>query len=431
MGESQTIFEELGLSLLLGLLVGLQRQHSGPHFAGFRTFALVTVAGTLAAQMARATGNVWIFAAALLGVTAIVVTGRNPRAAGTADTGSITTALALLLMFVVGGNLAWGPALVAVVVGAGVAVLLQFKAELHGLAARLGDDDLKAIMQFVLLAFIVLPVLPDRAFGPQDLGWSWISDEWRQPLTVFNPHQTWLMVVLIVGVSLASYVLYRWLGTTVGLWLGGFLGGAISSTATSLSCARQCVVAPALAWNSALVIAIASSVVYLRVLLEIAAVQPELLQLAAGPLLAVWLTAIGPATLGWFWARRCGELTQVPGNPSELKSALAFAAMYSLVLLAASVGRHLAGAWGLSVVAAFSGLTDMDAITLSAARLVRDRRIADADALRMILIAAIANTLFKSLLVGLVGTRAVLVRVVGLLLPSLVCGLGLLCWWAW
>ena len=78
-----------------------------------------------------------------------------------------------------------------------MAILLQFKPEMHRFAETLGNDDLKAIMQFVLITCIILPVLPDQTYGPFD---------------VFNPWKTWLMVVLIVGMSLGGYILYKFLG---------------------------------------------------------------------------------------------------------------------------------------------------------------------------------------------------------------------------
>lgn len=429
MPDQQTAFEQLGLSLLLGLLVGLQRERSGRHFAGFRTFPLATAAGTLSAQLARYMDSPWIVAAALLGMVAIAVTGRAMRRLADSVEQGITTELALLQMFVVGAYLAWGPWLVAIAVGGGVAVLLQFKAELHGLAARLGDVDLKAIMQFVLVAFIILPVLPNRTFGPGDLHWEWIAPDWRESLTVFNPFDIWRMVVLIVGIGLASYVLFRALGANAGLWLGGVLGGAVSSTATTVGCARQVQSRPELAWVSALVIAIASGMVYVRVLLEVSAVNAALLPYVAAPALMMLAAALVPPALAWLWMRRSGLELPVPGNPSELKSAILFAAVYATVLLALSAARHGAGDRGMYVVSALSGLTDMDAVTLSAARLAHEGRVPEWAALRMILTAAIANTAFKATLAWMIGGGQLWRRTAALMLPQTAVAAGLLYAW--
>src|SRR5262245_62310391 len=113
---------------------------------------------------------------------------------------------------------------VAIAVGGGVAVLLQAKVQMHGVAAKLGDSDLKALMQCVLLSLVILPILPDRAYGLY---------------SVLNPRQIWLMVCLIVGISLAGYIIYKFFGERAGMVLGGILGGLISITATTVSYARR------------------------------------------------------------------------------------------------------------------------------------------------------------------------------------------------
>ena len=124
--------------------------------------------------------------------------------------------------------------MVAVAVGGTVAVLLQFKPELHGIAEKLGDEDLRAIMQFVLISCIILPILPNEQFGLSHL-----FPQFPAELDVFNPYFTWLMVVLIVGMSLGGYILYKFLGQNAGIFLGGVLGGIISSTAATVSYSRQ------------------------------------------------------------------------------------------------------------------------------------------------------------------------------------------------
>ena len=165
-------------------------------------------------------------------------------------------------MYALGAYAVLGHRAVAVALGGTVAVLLHFKAELHGAVNRLGDGDLRAIMQFVLLALVVLPVLPDATFGPY---------------AVFNPREMWLMAVLIVGLSLAGYIALKFFGERAGIVAGGLLGGLISSTATTVSWSRLTRGRPETARAAALVIVIASTVVYGRVLAEIAAVAPAFL----------------------------------------------------------------------------------------------------------------------------------------------------------
>jgi uncharacterized membrane protein (DUF4010 family) len=235
-------FQRLGAALLLGMLVGLQRQRTST-MAGLRTFPIITLLGTLAALVDRQLGaGGWVIGAAMLSTAAMMVVGNIHQIRQATGDGGITTEAAVLFMFALGAYLAYGDLVIAVALGAGTAVLLQFKGELHGIAARLGDQDLRAIMQFALITCIVLPILPNREFGP---------------LAVLNPFKTWLMVVLIVGISLGGYIVYKFWGARAGILLGGILGGAISSTATTASYARRTAASPETTPLAAAVILIA------------------------------------------------------------------------------------------------------------------------------------------------------------------------------
>ncbi|MEY3277380.1 MAG: hypothetical protein RL153_2648, partial [Verrucomicrobiota bacterium] len=158
-------FKAIAWSLGLGLLVGLQRERAASPLAGFRTFPLVTALGTVCAWLARAGGG-WIVGGGLLALAAILVMANVLRArAGDRDAG-MTTEVATLLMFGVGAYLPDGNPMVAMVLAAATAVLLHLKPQLHDLAHRLGDHDFRAIMQFVVIALVILPVLPNKLFGP-------------------------------------------------------------------------------------------------------------------------------------------------------------------------------------------------------------------------------------------------------------------------
>ncbi|HBS28643.1 MAG TPA: MgtC/SapB family protein [Phycisphaerales bacterium] len=385
-------FAALGIALGLGLLVGLQRERVAVHFAGVRTFPLIAVMGAVCAMLADRFGG-WILGAGLAGVITTSVLGNvfGPRRAEE-ETG-VTTEMAMLVVFLVGA-LAWtGPTSVAVVVGGGVAVLLHAKAALHGFVRRLGEKDTRAIFQFALLSLVILPVLPDRAFGPE-------------PIDVLNPRQIWLMVVLVVGISLGGYAAYKALGARAGAALSGLLGGLISSTATTVSYARRSAEAPTLAATAAMVVMLASTVVYGRVLVEVAVVARPLLGQIAPPLLALGGVSALLSALMWLVARRQPSELPEQANPTELKSALAFGAMFAVVLVAVAAGRHFFGRGGLFVVAALSGMTDMDAITLSTANMIAEDRLDASTGWRVILVAAMANLVFKGAAVAALGSPA-------------------------
>ena len=267
---------------------------------------------------------------------------------------------------------------------------------MHRFAETLGDDDLKAIMQFVLITCIILPVLPNQVFGPYD---------------VFNPWKTWLMVVLIVGMSLGGYIVYKFLGREAGILLGGILGGAISSTATTVSYSRLARGKPDVTHVAAIVVMVASTVVFVRVLIEIAVVSPRFLAASAIPIITLMLMTAVPAIFVWFRVRKQPSEMPEQENPTQMKSALVFAAMYALVLVALAAAKVHLGTEALYVVSAISGFTDMDAITLSTASLANTDPTILADGWRLIVVAALANLVFKAAMVGILGGRRLFIEV--------------------
>ena len=406
------LLQTLAISLGLGLLVGLQRQHEQARIAGIRTFPLITLFGTVAALLGQTFGG-WIIGAGALAVTAIVVTAnlmeRNNK---TVDIGQ-TTEAAILLMYGVGAFLVLGHTTVAVAIGGATAVLLHLKETLHETVKRMGEKDLKAIMQFVVISLIILPVLPDQNYGPYD---------------VLNPYNIWLMVVLIVGIGLLGYFAYKVFGNKAGTLLGGILGGLISSTATTVTYAKR---SKSSEQDNllALVIFIATVVSMMRILVEIAVVTPQSLPVVAPPLVALLLVMMVLAAFNYFFKK--GEAEKMPEqeNPAHLKTALVFGAIYGIVILATAAAKNYFGSSGLYIVAVISGLTDVDAITLSTSRLLNQESIQVTTAWKVILIAALSNIAFKGILAGVLGSKSLFMRVALLFGISIVAGVLILWWW--
>ncbi len=403
-------FVQLGVALALGLLVGLQREWVGQPEAGIRTFAFITMLGALCGQLADRAGG-WVVAAGLLSTAVLLVSAQRREEAGK----GLTTEFAAVAMFAVGASVVLFDMVLSVVVAGIVAVLLQWKKPLHQLVRRVDSGEMRMVMQLVLIALVVLPVLPDRAFGPYD---------------VLNPFQIWLMVVLICGISVAGYTAYRLLGSRTGTLLTGFLGGLISSTATTVSFAQRARQRPETSSRAAVVIVIASAVVFFRVLLEIVVVAPAILGDVLPPLLimtAVMVLASGVVLL----AARTGEAAGLPieEDPLDLRSAIAFGLLYGAVLLAVAVAREHLGNSGLFVVAALSGLTDMDAITLSTARLIDSGRLDAGMGWRMIIVGAMSNLAFKAGLVALARDRGLFRPVALAFLTAIAVGAGLVFLW--
>jgi uncharacterized membrane protein (DUF4010 family) len=424
------IFQQLGISVLLGLLVGLQREHAASGTAGLRTFPLIALLGSLSAMLANHYHESWTLAAGLLAIVAVTVVGHLFRSQSEPHSGT-TTDVSMLLMYVVGALVVIGPMSVAIAVGGGMAVLLQFKPELHGIARKLGDEDLRAIMQFVLITCIILPVLPNHYYGPTSFMHTQAAGQQPGPLDVLNPFEIWLMVVLIVGLSLAGYIIYKFFGRNARILLGGIIGGAVSSTATTVSYARAARSDPSGAHSAAVVIMVASTLMYLRMLAEVTVASQNVafLKTVVLPLTVMMLADLLPALAMWFRVRH--ESPQMPAqkNPAQLKFALVFGLLYAVIVLALAAAKHYWNGQGLYVVAFVSGLTEVDAVTLSTARLSLSDSLVATDGWRILVIAAMANLVSTATIAGLLGGWRFLVRISLLFALPMLCGAALLMFW--
>lgn len=378
-------------SLAIGLLIGLERERNPSAKAGLRTFALVAVFGTLAALLSEKLDSPWLLIAGLIAVAGTIVAAYLNSPREESDPGT-TTIIALVLCYGLGAMVWYGLAKLAVMLAIGVTALLYFKPELRGLSQKLTRRDLVAVLQFSVLTFIVLPILPDQNYGPYG---------------AFNPHQAWLMVVLISGISLAGYAALHVVGTRYGAPLLGFLGGLVSSTATTMIYAKHGKSNQAMLNLAASVIVIAGMVVLLRLMVVSAAVAygalPSLLPVLAGGLLFGLLIAL------YNW-RKLGKATElyVPEttNPAELHAAIGFGLLYVAVLLGSAWMADIAGSQGLYAVALASGLTDVDAITLSSLRLFNLGQLSEQQTVTAIALAVLANLAFKFGMVFFIGGRA-------------------------
>ena len=407
-------FMSLATALGLGLLVGLQKERARSPLAGLRTFTLVSIGGAVAALVGTATTQ-WVLVGGLLAVTALMVTGNLVlMRSGSHDDPGQTTEVAVVATFLIGALTVVGSREVAIVLGSSVAMLLHLKEELQSWVGRLSDRDVRAIMQFVVIWLVIFPVLPDRTFGPYD---------------VLNPREIWLMVVLIVGINLAGYGAFRIMGARAGTALAGVLGGVISSTATTITYARATREDARTTPAAVAIVWIASGVVFVRLLLEIGAVAPGFLPAAAGPLLVMLAAFALLAAVVWHSATAPGESPLQPGNPSELKPAILFGALYAAVIFVIAAAQDLLGAVGLYAAAVVSGLTDVDAITLSTSQLVSDGRLAPETGWRIILLATLSNLVFKLGMASTLGNREFAKKLWGLGAAAIAVGVGLLVLW--
>lgn len=408
----------LATSLGLGLLVGLQREYSGHPIAGIRTFPLITLFGTVLGLIAQANEAYWVVAAGVIALAAVLLMGNLLKyRSGEIDVGQ-TTEVSGLLMFGLGAYLVEGNLAVGVIIGGITAVLLHLKGTLDGFVRGLEKKDIKAIMQFAAISLVILPVLPNEEYGPYE---------------VLNPREIWLMVVLIVGLGLGGYFLYKWLGKGAGTISNGILGGLISSTATTVTYSNRSKEVTSISGLAAFIVITASTVALVRIIVEVAIVSPENLGKIAPPLLTVLAGMILVSVAMYFISRQNGEekvkKMPEPDNPAQLKTAIVFGALYALILIGVAAAKDFLGQGGLLIVSIISGFTDVDAITLSLANTVNRGGIEVDNAWKYMLIASFSNLAFKGGMVAVIGSK----KMARYVLPAfaIIIAFGLLVIWLW
>jgi uncharacterized membrane protein (DUF4010 family) len=377
------------VAMAIGLLMGLERERNPAAKAGLRTFALTALLGVLTPHLATALGELWLIAVGLLLVGAMMIAAYL-RAPQQPDGDPGTTTVAALMLCYGLGVLVWHDEIqLAVMLGITATLLLYFKPELRGLSQQLTRRDLLSVLQFAVLSLIILPLLPNQNYGPYG---------------AINPYQIWWMVVLIAGVGLAGYAALRLVGQERGAVMLGLLGGLVSSTATTLSFSRHARASSEMIPVAVIVVVLANLVVLVRLVVLALLLAPGVLgQLA--PVLAGGLIAGGlGAVYGVHRLRPQGALPPLAmGNPTELRPALGFGLMYAVVLLAAAWLSDWLGPRGLYYVALVSGLTDVDAITLSSLRLHNLDKLSVSVVVDVVVLAVLANLVFKSILTLTVG----------------------------
>ena len=417
--EEVVLFQRLGVALALGLLVGVERgwetrrRAEGQRVAGFRTFGLIGLLGGLWALIAAETG-VLVLAVAFAALAAVLIVSQIQFLRKDGDVGA-TTMVAALVTFALGALAGYGEMTLAAAGAVVVTLLLGVKPQLHGLVERLERDELMAVIKLLLMSVVLLPVLPDRGYGP-----------WQ----ALNPYRIWWMVVLIAGINFTGYMAIKLAGARRGVLLTGLFGGLASSTATTIGLARLAKGTTTLNRLAAAGIIIAATTMLPRMLLVAAVVAPPLALRLAGPLLLGTLTGCGAAAWLWQRARRRAAPDGVARrNPFELSVALQFGALLAVVMVLSYALQAWLGHAGLYLLGAVSGLSDVDAVTLSLGARVGEASLGAEVAAVAILLAAAVNTLVKAALAAAIsgaelawrvalGAAAILAGgALGLLLP--------------
>lgn len=386
-GLDATAVQDFGTALLLGALLGIEREkrnmREGFGIAGLRSFVLLAMLGAVGGYMGAELAMPWILPAIVVVVGVVVAVGYVAGLRQRPEQVGLTTELAAVAACLLGALATTGFRELAIGLGVGMAALLAYKQPLHQMVGQLGWEDVLVGMRFLLATFIVLPLLPDEAVDP----WGAI-----------NPYKLWLLVLLISGLSLVGYVATRWLGPGRGIAVTAATGGLVSSTAVTLAFAKQSRDEPQRARALAGGVLLAWAVMFVRVAAIAAVVQPALALALAVPVGA--MTAVCAVGAALAMRARGGAADGLPAvpmkNPFSLLAASKFAALFAAVLLLLKLGQQHLPQSGVYAVAALAGLTDVDAITASMAERARLAPAEVRVAATAILVACLSNTAVKT-----------------------------------
>lgn len=375
--------QQLFISIGLGLIVGLQREWAESPIAGIRSFALVSIMGSICGILLNEIGHGII----LIGMSSIIIISLMEKFLSQKNVNfhrGVVTEISLVIIFFVGVLVSMGQILIAASIAGLLTVILHIKLELHQFAAKFTKEEIRSIMQFIAITLVIFPAIPKGSFGPNNL---------------INLTQIWMMIILITGVGLVGVIIHKLKGVTGGsIWVG-FIGGLISSTATTINSSRKKTLNEHRYY--AIVILTAWMTLFLRVMIELAIVTP---------LFNLFLPLSIISSLCLFFVLITKNKNHVPLSnqnieykPTSIKIAFIFAALYSFFTFIFGNVNDGIGKRELSIIAFISGIFDVDAITLATANLVQKGIIGQKDGKHHLLLALLANHLFKGSIALILG----------------------------
>ncbi len=406
----------LGSALAIGLLIGVERGWSsrdladGKRMAGLRTFGLTGLLGGLSGLLTQLLGEL-ILATGLAAIAALVITAYLSNRRYSANI-SATTHVAMLTTFLLGALAGLDQVIIAAACAVITTLLLRCKRFLHRLLLQLSQPELNAGLQLLIISLVLLPVLPNKGYGP-----------WQ----ALNPYEIWWMVVLIAAISFIGYFLIRIMGAQRGILMTGLAGGLLSSTALTLQLSRLAYAHPALQRPCSVGILTACGVMFIRVTLIAGLINPALIIKLYIPMITMSAVVFSCATLIFLQEKSTTSANPAPSrNPLELAPALVFGLLLAAVALLSQAMREWMGDAGILLLAAASGIADVDAINLTLSRMAKSD-IQLETATQGIILASASNTLLKG---GLAVFSGGVIMIRWITLPLLLAAIsGLLCIW--
>jgi uncharacterized membrane protein (DUF4010 family) len=415
------VFYRLAAAIGIGLIIGMQREHtysdqSDRHPAGVRSFTLVGLVGAMTAMLSDQMGGMAPFVTGFVVVGLLLVASHISFAIshrpqeGQPGVGSdgITTSFAVLVVYLLGSFCWYGRLLESCVGMVVLLLLLNSKKQLHDFATRISAEDIIATVKFAVITLMVLPFLPNRAFGPPGL-------------EVLNPHTIWLFVVFISGIGFVSYVLIKIIGPGKGIWLTGLFGGLASSTALTLNMAARSRENESYAGDFTMSIVLSWAVMFARLYLICIFLNPALVGPLALPLLVPVLPSLGYAL---FMKVRTShdhaEKSSDFSNPFRLLPAIKFGLVFTAVMFVANAARVYLGNGALVGCSFLGGAAEMDAVAFSLIDMSVKATIENRELVLALLFASIANTITKGALVFFLGAKSMRKSIVPAVV--LICG---------
>jgi len=374
------------VSLAIGALIGMERErrrHRGIGGAGIRTFIIISLFGTLSAMISYLYFEYFIFVA-FLALAGLIIMEYFFTSRATHDLG-ITTEFSALVTFLLGFMCYFDEMRnLAVILAILLTVLLTFKKRMHHFVRGIDEKELTDTLKFCIIAFVILPLLPDRTIDP---------------LGVLNPHQAWLLVVLVSAISYLGYILTKILGPEKGIEVTGLLGGLVSSTAVTATMASEVKSNKRILRPCIFATILASSVMFLRVLLIVFIINYSLVEFLLVPMLTMFLAGILISVM--LWPKKRIEKRAELEAPLTLGPALKFGFLFVCILFLSKISEMYLGESGFYMTSILSGLVNVDAIVLA----MTTMKISSNVAVKAITLAAITNTAVKAVYAWFLGGR--------------------------
>jgi uncharacterized membrane protein (DUF4010 family) len=375
----------------IGLIIGLEREfrktNEQDHFAGIRTFPLVCLLGCIITFVGNLL-SLWIIVASLLAFIGLVSVAYYVRS--TKGHAGITTEISLIITFILGimtSQQLIKESLAAMVI---TTTLLTMKGQFHSFILKITEDELFAFVKFIILCLLLFPFLPDASFGPNAL---------------INPREIGFIVVVVSSLSFIGYLLAKFAGTNKGILLTALFGGMVSSTAVAwmfANRARKTDAGQTTLYSAGIVLA--SSIMFLRVIILALIFNKALAFSLLVPCTLIFISGCSFASF-FFWKYKL-PTSNAPiqlGNPVNILNALAFGVMYVAIAYIVFYGEKILGNKGLVLSGFVSGLADVDAITITMAKL--SEGVSLGTSVLVVILATVSNTLVKLIIVSLQGGK--------------------------